>query len=303
VATWSAPGKVFLFGEHAVVYGKSGLAMAIKPRVYVTVRRSQKPSRMNSPYIQECFRESGVQGSAYVHSQLPSSSGLGSSAAVTVATLAAINDEFQLGFNREQIAEKAFGIEKLVQKGRASPTDTYVSTWGGLVLISGAAKRRMPPHNFPLVIGNSRVSHNTSAMVEKVANLRARYPAVVDPLMDAIGALTETALHLLTDYHQMGKCMNMNHALLEALGVGHPALAKIVLSSRAAGAHGAKITGAGGGGCIVVLCPQRLKNRIAGAIEACDAQAIITTIDTQGARKERDERKSSPEIGRKRDNP
>ena len=303
MATWSAPGKVFLFGEHAVVYGKSGLAMAIKPRVYVTVRRSHKPAKMNSPYIQECFQESGVQGSAYVHSQLPSSSGLGSSAAVTVATLSAINDEFQLGLNRDQIADRAFGIERTVQKGRASPTDTYVSAWGGIVLISGGVKRRLPPHNFPLVIGNSRVSHNTSAMVEKVANLKTRFPAVVDPLLDAIGALTETALHLFNDYPLMGRCMNMNHALLEALGVGHPQLSKIVLSARAAGAHGAKITGAGGGGCIVVLCPQRLKNRIAGAIEACDAQAIITTLDTQGVRKERDERKSSPETGRKRDHP
>jgi mevalonate kinase len=258
---------------------------------------------MNSPYIQECFRESGVQGSAYVHSQLPSSSGLGSSAAVTVATLSAINDEFQLGMNREQVAEKAFGIEKVVQKGRASPTDTYVSTWGGLVLVSGGAKRRLPPHHFPLVIGNSRVSHNTSAMVEKVANLKYRFPSIVDPLLDAIGALTETSLHLLTDYRQMGRCMNMNHALLEALGVGHPQLSRLVLSARAAGAHGAKITGAGGGGCIVVLCPQRLKNRIASAIEGCDAQAIITTLDMQGARKERDERKSPPEAGRKHNHP
>ena len=82
--------------------------------------------------------------------------------------------------------------------------------------------------------------------------------------------------------------MNMNHALLEALGVGHPALAKLILASRAAGAYGAKLTGAGGGGCMVALCPKHLKNRVAGAIEAGDARAFITTIDTEGVRKEKD---------------
>ena len=93
MATWSAPGKVFLFGEHAVVFGKSGLAMAIKPRVYVTVRKARNPAKVNSPYIEGCFEELGVTGSVYIHSQLPSSSGLGSSAAVTVATLCAINTD------------------------------------------------------------------------------------------------------------------------------------------------------------------------------------------------------------------
>jgi mevalonate kinase len=80
----------------------------------------------------------------------------------------------------------------------------------------------------------------------------------------------------------------MNHALLEVLGVGHPALSRLVLSSRAAGAYGAKLTGAGGGGCMIALCPKHLKSRVAGAIEACEGRAIITTLDTDGVRKEKD---------------
>ncbi len=288
MATWSAPGKVFLFGEHAVVYGRPGIAMAIRSRVYVTVRKSRRPSRINSPYIEECFQEMGVRGSVYVRSQLPSSSGLGSSAAVTVATLSAINEEFGTGYSREKVADIAFSIEKKVQKGRASPTDTYVSSFGGIVLITESGKRRLPPQNLPLVVGNSRISHNTAAMVEKVGMLKKKYPEIVEPLLDSIGAVTMTALHTLSHPREMGRCMDINHALLEALGVGHPQLSRLVLAARAAGAHGAKVTGAGGGGCMVALCPGRLKNRVAGAIEACDAQAIITTIDTEGARRERD---------------
>ena len=70
--------------------------------------------------------------------------------------------------------------------------------------------------------------------------------------------------------------MNMNNSLLDVLGVGHPQLSRLVLAARSAGAFGAKITGAGGGGSMVALCPKQLKNRVASAIEACDARAIVT---------------------------
>ena len=288
MATWSAPGKVFLFGEHAVVYGAPGIAMAIRPRVFVTVRKSRSAHHAKSPYIDNCFQEMGVRGSVYVNSQLPSSSGLGSSAAVTVATLSAINDEFGKKYRQEEIADMAFAIEKKVQKGRASPTDTTVSTFGGLVLITGTARRRLAPQNFHLVVGNSMVQHNTARMVELVAMMRKTNPQVCNPVLDAIGAISLSALHHMTDPQKLGELMNMNHALLEVLGVGHTQLSRLVLASRMAGAYGAKLTGAGGGGCMIAICPKHLKSKVAGAIESCDARAFSTTIDTEGARKEKD---------------
>jgi len=288
VVTWSAPGKVFLFGEHAVVYGKPGLAMAIKPRVFVTVRKNRHPTPAKSPYIDGCFKAMGVTGSVYVNSQMPSSSGLGSSAAVTVATLSAINDEFDLGHTREEIAVTAYQIERSVQKGRASPTDTYVSTIGGMVLITGQSRRKIPPQNLNLVVGNTLVSHSTAKMVELVAEGQRKYPDVINPVMDAMGALTLSAVRSLSNPRQLGQLMNINQALLEALGVGHPALSKLVTASRNAGAFGAKLTGAGGGGCMIALCPKHMKGRVAAAIDACESRAIITSIDTIGARKEND---------------
>ena len=271
MATWSAPGKVFLFGEHAVVYGKPGIAMAIKPRVMVTVRETRYHQKPNSPYIAECFRLMDVKGSVYVRSQLPSSSGLGSSAAVTVATLCAINDEFGLEKTRAEIADLAHQVEMSAQNGRASATDTYVSTF------------------FSLVIGNTLVSHSTSEMVGKVAELRKNSPDIANPILDSIAAITMRAMYNLDNQKELGNLMNMNHALLDALGVGHPVLSKLVLAARSAGAHGAKTTGAGGGGCMYAICSKGARNRVAGAIEGCDARAIITTIDTEGARKEKDE--------------
>ncbi|MGA2161617.1 MAG: mevalonate kinase [Methanoregula sp.] len=287
MATWSAPGKVFLFGEHAVVYGKPGIAMAIKPRVFVTVRKSRRPQRAKSPYIDGCFDAMGVIGSVYINSQIPSSSGLGSSAAVTVATLSAINDEFSVGKSREDIANMAFEIEKTVQKGRASPTDTTVSTFGGIVLISSGSRRRLAPQNMYLVIGDSLVSHSTARMVEQVADLKKQNPEIVDPILNAIEGVSLAAIHHLNNPKELGRYMNMNHALLDALGVGHPQLSRLVLAARSAGAFGAKITGAGGGGCMVALCTKPLRHRVAQAIQSCDARAIVTGIDTEGVRKEK----------------
>jgi len=271
-----------------VVYGKPGVAMAIRPRVFVTVRKSKSAHHARSPYIDSCFDEMGVKGSVYVNSQLPSSSGLGSSAAVTVATLSAINDEFGKKLTMEEIANMAFAIEKKVQKGRASPTDTSVSTFGGIVLITGTQRRRLPPQNLPLVVGNTLVSHSTSKMVEKVADLKKKNPEICDPILDAIGAVSLCGIRHFSDPHMLGTLMNMNHALLEALGAGHPSLSRLVLAARAAGAYGAKLTGAGGGGCMVAICPKHLKSRVMGAVEACDAKAFITNLDTEGARKEKD---------------
>lgn len=288
MATWSAPGKVFLFGEHAVVYGKPGIALAIRPRVYVTVRKTSHPHHAKSPYIDQCFRELNVRGSVYINSQLPSSSGLGSSAAVTVATIAAINDEFELDKTKDQIAEIAYKIEKRVQKGRASPTDTTVSTYGGMFLIKEGTRKRLAPQNYHLVVGNSQVTHSTARMVEKVADLKGKFPQICEPVLDAIEALTLDAMKHLDEPQYLGRLMDMNHALLDVLGVGHPQLSRLVLAARATGAYGAKITGAGGGGCMVALAPKNLKARIAGALEVSDGRALITCLDTEGLRKEKD---------------
>ena len=72
-------------------------------------------------------------------------------------------------------------------------------------------------------------SHSTSKMVEMVADLKKNNPEICDPVLDAIGGITMQAMHHLVDPVQLGRLMNMNHSLLEVLGVGHPDLSRLVL--------------------------------------------------------------------------
>jgi mevalonate kinase len=124
-------------------------------------------------------------------------------------------------------------------------------------------------------------------MVERVSELKSKYPEIVNHLLDAIEGVSLNAIHYFNNPRELGWYMDMNHALLDALGVGHPALTRLVLAARSAGAFGAKLTGAGGGGCMVAVCPKGLKQRVAKAIESCNARAIVTGIDTEGARREK----------------
>ncbi len=115
----------------------------------------------------------------------------------------------------KDIANMAFEIEKTVQKGRASPTDTTVSTYGGIVLICGGSRRRLAPQNIHMVIGDSLVSHSTAKMVEQVADLKKQSPEIVDPILDAIEGVSLAVIHHLANHKELGRYMNMNHALLE----------------------------------------------------------------------------------------
>ena len=98
--------------------------------------------------------------------------------------------------------------------------------------------------------------HDTKSEVEKVQDLKKRYFDLVDPIFQAIGAISERAVPLIREQNlaELGQLMNINHGLLAALGVSSRELDELVYAARGAGgALGAKLTGAGGGGCMIAL--------------------------------------------------
>jgi mevalonate kinase len=297
----SAPGKIYLFGEHAVVYGETAVACAVELRTRVraevgdSVIIQSQISRTGidfekHPYVSavvEKMREfvpfEGV--SITVDSEIPVGSGLGSSAAVTIASIGALNELFECGLSLEEIAKLGHDIEIRVQ-GAASPTDTYVSTFGGVVTIPERRKLKTP--DCGIVVGDTGVFSSTKELVANVRQLRETYPELIGPLMASIGRISKLgeSLVLAGDYSSIGRLMNVNQGLLDALGVNSLELSDLIYSARAAGAFGAKITGAGGGGCMVALTALDKCTDVAEAISAAGGEAIITGSTEQGMRVE-----------------
>jgi len=277
----SAPGKVILFGEHAVVSGipALGCSVDLRARVIVEDLPGRTEVETNLPlagftldllagqirshealhaarYVSAVLEELGANDLRIkVDSDIPPGAGLGSSAAIVVATLAALSEHLGLGLPRAEIGEMAHRIEKSVQKGLGSPMDTALATFGGYLQVSSRVQElNLSP--LALVIGHTGISHDTRAEVEKVQSLRARHPDLVDPIFEAIGLIAESAAYLIKELRlaELGELMNINHGLLEALGVSSRELSELIYAARGAGgALGAKLTGAGGGGCIIAL--------------------------------------------------
>ena len=291
----SAPGKAILFGEHAVVYGKPAIAMAINKRACVEVLEgstnkikvnirdlginghidfdnevivSDSPKKGILKYILESIKNihdgSGMEINIDVN--IPIGGGLGSSAAVTVATIAAVSAYNEIDLKEEEIAKYAHEVELKVQKS-ASPLDTTISTYGGLIYLEANAEDIVQldiDYDIPVVIGYTDTRGDTGKLVEAVRIRRDVYPEIINPVINSIEFITEEAKEglLNNDKKRIGELMNINHGLLDALGVNTKELSGMVYTARNAGACGSKITGAGGGGSIIAYCPDGTNNVI-----------------------------------------
>lgn len=315
MTTASAPGKIILFGEHAVVSGAVAIGGAIDLRAYVIVKSSPggvivttddlmlrgfsldlQSGRLSSPqaayatrYISAVLREFDARDvQIEIKSSLPPSAGLGSSAAIVVAAVMAISEHQGQSLSRKEIATISYRLEREVQDGLASPTDTALATFGGYLQISSEVSALdLPP--LDLVVGYTGATHNTESEVRKVQELRERYSDLVEPIFQAIGAISARASPLIKEMNtfELGLLMNINHGLLEALGVSSRELGNLVYAARGAGgAVGAKLTGAGGGGCMIALPGPAGKETLMTAIRQAGGTAFAAKIGQEGVRLE-----------------
>ncbi len=295
----SAPGKIILFGEHAVVYGEPSLVAAIDKRVRVKVARASNKTRIRSNlsvkddyrYVKKAVELVFDNLSKKCHldidikSEIPVAAGLGSSAAVSVATILAVSKLLDGELTKKEIAELGHRTELYVQ-GAASPTDTAIATYGGVLYVQPKKKKYTRINAaLPLIIGYTGIERSTKVLVENVRLLREKNPAIVDPLIRGIGRITKEAKMRLQRGEDVGELMNINHGLLEALGVSTEQLSRAVHAARQAGATGAKLTGAGGGGCMIALAPSN-RSAVAEAIEGCNCRSFDSIISTKGVRLE-----------------
>jgi len=295
MVTSSAPGKVYLFGEHAVVYGEPAVPCAIERRARVTAERAGKGLQIHSEdlqldgftveysgggddrpdvdvsesildaamgYVNEAVAQVRDAADApdagfeiTVESDIPLGAGLGSSAAVAVAAIDAGTRELGVELSPAELAERAYQVENAVQDGQASRADTFCSAMGGAVRVEGEDCRAIEGVGaLPFVVGYDGGAGDTGALVAGVRDLREQYDFAADTVR-AIGDIVRRGESVLGtgDAAELGELMDFNHGLLSALGVSSRSLDSMVWAARDAGAEGAKLTGAGGGGCIVAL--------------------------------------------------
>ena len=276
-----AAGKVILLGEHAVVYGKHALALPIPAAVTAVVTEQDDGESQYVSKLLECVKRQLDTGDdvfgVELRSSLPPGMGLGASAAMAVATIRAINEFRDLGLDDEAVNRIAFECEKITH-GTPSGIDNTISTFASPMLFSnesGLAIEKIelasPP---PIVIAFSSQRGST---LDQVAGVRARYDAQTkqfEGVFSEIGALSLSAADALrsADYEQVGRLMNLCHGLLNAIEVSTPELESMVRIARSAGAAGAKLTGSGGGGSVVAMCP--------GAVDAVVAAFAAAGYET-----------------------
>lgn len=305
-----APGKIILFGEHAVVYGQPAIAMPVS-RVNATARVTPNISaspglvRMIAPDIDldapldhlaedhplaSAVRATLAEVSPHhtpaftiqINSTIPISAGMGSGAAVTVAIIRALSAFLGRPLSEPRISELAFEVEK-IHHGTPSGIDNTVIAYRKPVYF----QKGMPLEILQVeksthwVIADSGEKTPTKTTVSAVRDLYENNPQVYGEIFDQMGTLSNDARPALIsgDLPTLGQLMNKNQALLQSLQVSSAKLDDLCQAALAAGALGAKLSGGGRGGNMIALAAQEDCDRISQALEEAGAtKTIVTTL-------------------------
>ncbi len=307
----SGYGKVILFGEHFVVHGVPGVVSATDAKTDAEVKKIPKgleikDERKGSKGYAEEKKLQQIESiqrmlkamdmptdtpmSIWIGGNLPGFSGLGASAASSVAIARAISEEFELKLSDEKINSVAYEGEK-AYAGNPSGIDNTAATYGGLMWFRKNVKggpdlveRLKVKTPAEIVICSTGKVANTKAMVEGVAQRKKENPKKYEPLFKRAEEVAIEGRKALEggDLKRVGELMNENHSLLQGIEVSSKELDFLVDLARKLGALGAKLTGGGGGGCMVALTPgEHLQEKVAAAFEKEGFQVLRTKIGIQ----------------------
>lgn len=299
----SAPGKLMLMGEHAVVYGHPCIVTAVDKRLYVEAELTDKkedeiitPQVKESRFVLESiayFKEKfHIKKSVRIRTQgdFSHNVGLGSSSAVTVATFKALSIFFDKPLTSQELFELSYHVTLGIQ-GLGSGFDIAAAAFGGSLYFVTAGKIIEPLKvpSLPLIVGYSGMKADTPYYVRKVAERFKTKKTELMNLFSKISTLVNRAKEKLlsSDYLQVGKLMTENHLLLQELGVSTPQLDTMVDVAIDAGAWGAKLSGAGGGDCMIALVSEDKRKQVEDAIKKAGGEIINVKNNAQGIRLEK----------------
>jgi mevalonate kinase len=222
-----------------------------------------------------------------ISSRVPPGIGLGSSAASCVATVAAVDSLFQKNPSRQKVCELAIESERLIHK-RTSGADCYVSTFGGLMQYYGKSKSFKnieTKGSLSLVVASTGIKHSTSDLVAGVKRFKDTNRILFESLSKQASDICLQACTAIESgkCDKIGELMNENQIILQQIGISHHKVRDIIDICSKAGAMGAKITGAGGGGAVIALAASKQEStKIASHVKAAGYQSFEVEIDYKG---------------------
>ena len=275
----SAPGKLMILGEHAVLYGKRCIVCAINRRISLILRLridrklsihselGEFESEIDHLAIQPQFKfiSSAVKQFSgelkhgldiTVESEFTDKMGLGSSAAVTVATVTALSVLLGKKDDPRQIHKECLAVVTSVQ-GKGSGADLAASIVGGILCYrTDPLEIDQLGSAMPIEVVYSGNKSLTTEVIEKVTHVRRRFPDLIDAIFDTMDKSCAEAKEAIKaeDWNHLGEILNMNQGLMAALGVSNKQLSSINYDiQRQKGIYGSKISGSGLGDCVIAI--------------------------------------------------
>jgi mevalonate kinase len=306
MTTACAPGKIILLGEHAVVYGRPALAVPVR-QVRACARVEPEP---DGPIGGVLLVSADLAFTSWLHeatpdhplaaisratlaalrlesfpplrltitSSIPVASGLGSSAAVSVAVASALNQHLGGTLDQQRISDLAFEVER-IHHGTPSGIDNTVVAFDRPVFF----RREEPPQplviggTFHFLIGDTGIGAPTAEAVGRVRSRWQAEPRATEAVFDEIADMVVEARQALMQGAEavVGACLDRNHELLVRLDVSSPELDRLVEAARGAGALGAKMSGGGMGGNMIALAPPGRVEAVAESLASAGAAAVL----------------------------
>jgi mevalonate kinase len=296
-------GKIILLGEHAVVYGFPALAAALDRGVTIAavptpaggslridipawslrvLASDDHPVARSLVAIADALGVGRPPVTLVGDAQIPPGAGLGSSAALAVACARALLVHDKRKVDAAIVAEAAAASEALMH-GRASGIDVAFAASGGIgVYRRASGVRPLRGTQLRVLVGPSGAPRSTAEMVQRVADATSgpTSQSADDTRLKELGTLTDegTVALVANEHAKLGAAMNRAHQILTSLGVSTPQLDELCAGARIAGAYGAKLTGAGGGGAVIAIAPREREKAILEMWKQDGVDGFVATV-------------------------